>query len=253
MKDARPKLQDKPAFEAALRNYQPSTRARDVLARTQFVALSGMAGGGRNTVIRLLTANDRYIFAVSDTTRPPKFRDGKMEQEGINYYFRKEADVLRDIQNGEFIEAEIIHDQQVSGISVREVEHVIQTGKIPIRDFEYGGIKNIVAIKPDAVIIGLLPPSYKEWTHRLAEREQIHHKEFLNRLHTAEKVLENMLGHSYFKLVVNDSLDTCVAQIRRIVEDKDYSQQDDRKARQIAEELLKNVRKELQSDSPSTL
>jgi guanylate kinase len=245
MEEARPVLHNKKAFEEALENYEVSPHARTVLAKTPFVALSGIAGGGRNTVIRVLVEKYNYIFAVSDTTRPPKFRDGRMEENGIDYFFRSEEDMLHDIKNGEFIEAEVIHNQQVSGTSIREIERTIGTGRIPIHDFEYGGIKSVVRAKPDATIIGLVPPDYDEWVRRLYNREPIHEQEFLNRLVTAEKVLENMLLNDYFKLLVNDSTDRCAAHLRRIVEQGEYTEEEHKAGRRVVETLLENVRKEL--------
>lgn len=245
MEETRPQLHNKKAFIEALQDYSVSDYGREVLGRTSFVALSGVAGGGRNTVIRHLVENFNYIFAVSDTTRPPKLRDGKMEVEGVNYYFRSEDDMLHDIRAGAFIEAELIHNQQVSGISIREIERIIATGRIPISDIEYGGIKNIIKAKPDAVIIGLVPPNYDEWIRRLYNREPLQDQEFLNRLTTAEKVLENMLLHDYFRLVVNDSTDECIKDIRQIVEHDNYSSEKAQHAESVVSSLLRNVRLQL--------
>ena len=245
MEETRPQLHNKKAFIEALQNYEISSYGRDILSRTPFVALSGVAGGGRNTIIRYLVERHNYIFAVSDTTRPPKLRDGKMEVNGVNYYFRSEEEMLGDIKAGLFIEAEVIHNQQVSGISVREIERTLATGRIPISDIEYGGIKNIIKAKPDAVIIGLVPPSYDEWIRRLYNREPLHDQEFLNRLTTAEKVLENMLTNDYFKLVVNDSTDGCIKDIREIVEHDNYSPAKAAEARGIVTHLLYDVRQQL--------
>lgn len=246
MKEERPTLRNKQAFEDALRHYEVSDHGKKVLSKTPFVAMSSVSGGGRNTIIRKLAEKYNYVFVVSDTTRPPKFRDGDMEQDGVNYYFRNEEDMLRDIQAGEFIEAEIIHNQQVSGTSIREIERAVATGKIPIHDFEYGGIKNVVKAKPDAVIIGLVPPSYDVWIQRLNSRETLHEQEFYNRLATAEKVLENMLSHEYFRLVVNDSADQCAEDIHAIVENDTYTARMINEGRKIAESLLDRVREELQ-------
>lgn len=246
MKEERPTLRNKQAFEDALRRYDVSAHGKKVLSQTPFVAMAGVSGSGRNTIIRRLAEKYNYVFVVSDTTRPPKFRDGAMEQDGVNYYFRNEEEMLRDIQAGEFIEAEIIHDQQVSGTSIREIERAVATGKIPIHDFEYGGIKNVVKAKPDAVVIGLVPPSYDVWIQRLNARETLHKEEFYNRLTTAEKVLENMLAHDYFRLVVNDSTEQCVEDIHAIVENDTYTEEMISKGRELAESLLLRVIEELQ-------
>ncbi len=240
---ARPQLHDKAAFEQALENYAVSGHARSVLASTPFVVLSGLAGGGRNTAIRLLAERYNYVFVISDTTRPPKFRDGRMEQDGVDYYFRDEADMLHDIQQGEFVEAEIIHAQQVSGTSIREIQRVAATGKIPIHDFEFGGANAVADAKPDAVVIGLLPPSYEEWVRRLNGREAMEHQEFVNRLVTAQKVLENMLSKPYFTYVINEDIDECIESIRRIVE-QGAEEKEAAQAQKVARDILERVKQE---------
>ena len=239
------KLHHKDEFAAAIAAHQLSAHAKQVLNSTKLVVLSGLAGGGRNTLINYLVANYNYFFIVSDTTRPPKLRNGVMEQDGIHYYFRTEEDMLRDIKAGEFIEAEIIHDQQVSGTSVRELKRAHDSGKIAIHDFEYLGAQNVAQLKPDAFIIGLLPPSYEIWLDRLRGREVMHRDELLNRLATAEKVLETMLSVPYFKFVVNDTLEECAHTIRSIVEEGQQNVTEQERAKRIATDILAEVKREL--------
>lgn len=239
MQDDRPHLKNRSAFEAVLQNYTISDHGRSILAQTPYVVLSGVAGGGRNTVINYLVSHHGYVFVVSDTTRPPKIRDGKMEQNGVQYNFRSEEALLEDLKNGEFLEAEIIHDQQVSGTSVREIERIAGKNKIPINEMEFGGINAIAAAKPDATIIGLLPPSYDEWMRRLSGREAMSDGELHNRLVTAKKVLENMLQHSYFQFVINTTVEEGAQAINYIV--KNGSHPDSEKARQLAKTILDQV------------
>lgn len=239
MNDSRPVLNHREEFETILAHYHVSEHARGILAKTPFVVLSGVAGGGRNTVIRHLVANYNYGFIVSDTTRPPKFRDGRMEENGVDYYFRQEEDLLQDLRNGEFVEAELIHNQQVSGTSIREVERIAATGRIPIHDYEFGGAHAIAEAKPDATILAVVPPSYDEWIRRLSNREEMHEDELHNRLVTAKTVLENMLAKPYFKFVVNENVEHCSEVIRRLVEHPDA--REDEHGRAIAKELLQKV------------
>lgn len=246
MLDTLPVLKHREAFVKALKNYQPSIRARRIMASTPFVVLSGIAGGGRNTVIRRLVEKGGYQFVVSDTTRPPKMRDGRMEQNGVEYYFRSEEEMLQEIKQGDFVEAELIHNQQVSGTSIRGVERVIAAGNIPIQDCEYGGANTIHAIKPDAIIIGLLPPSFDEWIRRFKNREAITEQEFTNRLITAKNVLENILSKPYFKIVINDDIDRCVSHIEAIVESKTSPPLLESRGKAIAQAILSEVNTRLQ-------
>lgn len=238
-------LENIDAFQQALQNYQISPHAQEVLRESHLVLLSGIAGGGRNTTIRYMVEHFDYFFLVSDTTRPPKLRDGVMEQDGVNYHFRKEAEMLRDIQDGEFIEAEVIHNQQVSGTSIRELERANKSGKITIHETEFGGAHFIAQAKPDAHIIAMLPPSYEEWIRRLSAREVMHQQEFMNRLRTAEKVLTSMLGEVYFKFVINDTVPKCAEDIREIVESGNVDPVKQKAAHLVAEQILAEVKDKL--------
>ncbi len=238
MADQKPKLAKINEFRKVLAHYEASDHARQVLAGTPFVALSGIAGGGRNTLINYVVDHGPYHFVVSDTTRPPKFRSGKLEQHGVHYYFRTEDDFLEDLKNGEFIEAEIIHNQQVSGTSIREVEHAVAMGKIPIHDFELGGAEEVYGIKPDACIIGLLPPSFEDWQYRLSAREDMHSLEFKNRMETAVMVLQSMLERSYIKFVVSGDLNDSSAHLRDIVEHGIYTDDRHQKGLDLARSIL---------------
>ncbi|HSW99933.1 MAG TPA: hypothetical protein VLH38_02775 [Patescibacteria group bacterium] len=251
MEKAKPELHDIEAFRKALAHYHVSDHARRILESMKLVAMSGLAGGGRNTIIDRLVQQHEYFFIVSDTTRAPKLRNGRLEQEGVNYYFRTEEDMLREIQNGEFLEAEIIHNQQVSGTSIRELERAKNSGKIPIHDFEFGGINNVAQAKPDAYIIGLLPPSYDEWIRRFRDREVITQQELTNRMHTAEKVLENILERPYFKIIINDDIDACVADVLDLVENDEYSEAKAAQGRQVAVDMLASVKEALRSPAKS--
>lgn len=252
MEHTKPHLQNIQAFYDALEHYRVSDHAQRILDETKLVIMSGLAGGGRNTVIKRLVDQYDYYFLVSDTTRPPKLRDGVMEQHGVQYYFRPEGDILEDIQKGEFVEAEVIHNQQVSGTSIREIERAHDSGKIAIAEVEFGGANNIVRAKPDTVAIALLPPDYDEWIKRLRGREVIHEGEFLNRMHTAEKVLENMLEKPYFKFVINDNLDHCVSNVRRVVEDGIYSADDHAAGQRITQAILAHVKAVLAEHQSTT-
>lgn len=238
MTDQKPTLVKIKQFREVLQHYTASQHARTVLAGTPFVALSGIAGGGRNTLINYLVQTGPYHFVVSDTTRPPKMRSGTMEQHGVHYFFRSEDDFLEDLKNGEFIEAELIHNQQVSGTSVREIEHAVSLGKIPIHDFELGGAGAVYAIKQDAHIIGLLPPSFEDWQYRLSARESMHSHEFKSRMETAEMVLLSMLDRPYIKFVVSGDLNDSSAHLREIVERNNYPDEQHQKGLELTRSIL---------------
>lgn len=198
-------LRKRDEFIQVLENYQPSDEAKQLIAETPLVIMLGVTGAGRNTIINHLVNSGKYHFIVSDTTRSPKFRDGKMEQDGVQYFFRSEEAILDDLRGGRFLEAELIHNQAIYGNSIREIEKAVKSGKIPVNEVDIGGVESIRAVKPDTAAIFVIPPSFKEWMYRLRGREVMSDTELKNRLNTARKVLDVGLSQDFFIFVINDS------------------------------------------------
>lgn len=234
-------LHKKHAFEKVLADYRPGPQSLEILKTTPLVIFLGVSASGRNTIIQHLVDTGKYKFIVSDTTRPPKVRDGKLEQDGVNYYFRSEDEILADLEQGKFLEAEIIHDQQVSGISVRELEAAQASGKIPVSEVDLGGTDAILRVKPDTKFFFVIPPSYAEWMRRLEGREQMSEKELINRLETAVKVLKKGLKDDHFIFVINDSSQESAKKIDEQVH-SNIDETHHAEAQAVAEKILDEIR-----------
>lgn len=233
-------LTHKANFVDALQDYRPSAEAVAALSRMPLVILLSVTGGGRNTIINELVRTGRYHFIVSDTTRPPKVRNGMLEQDGVNYHFRSETDVLEDVKKGLYLEAELIHGQQVSGTSVQELLRAHDSGKVPINEVDIGGTDAIAAIKPDTLFLFIVPPSFEEWMRRLRTREDMSDEEFLNRLTTAVRMLRTVLASDRFVFVVNDNLDEVVSTVDDYISGEVHDMHDTR-ARRVAEQVLQGI------------
>lgn len=236
-------LKNKEAFAEVLKNYKVSEHAKKILSQIECVVLIGPAAAGRNTIINYLVRYKNYRFIVSDTTRPPKLRDGKMEQDGVNYYFRTEEAVLDDLKKGEFFEAEIIHDQQVSGTSIRELQKILESGQIAINDFEFGGARNVLAVKPDTKIFAVLPPSFEEWRHRFEKREKISETEFRNRSRTALKVVELIRSEPRVGVVINDDYETAANTLDRYVKGDPQTNEERQRVDAVLKDFEKHIHK----------
>ncbi|MDB5160628.1 MAG: guanylate kinase [Candidatus Saccharibacteria bacterium] len=194
-------------FKDALQDYRMSEHAKKTLKDLRLVLMVAATSTGRNTLIRHLERTGRYHYITSDTTRPPRINDGILEQTGKEYWFRTEEEVLADLLTGKFLEAELIHDQQVSGISIRELEKAKQEEKTAITDIELGGIQNILNAKPDTIAIMLLPPSFEQWQQRIARRGVMSAEEYSRRLKTADRIFEDGLNHDYYQFVIARDVD----------------------------------------------
>lgn len=227
-------------FNRALDGYEPSAEAKAVLQRIPLVILLGVTGGGRNTIINHLVDTGRYHFIISDTTRPPKVRGGELEQDRVHYHFRSEDQILDDIKRGAYLEAEVVHNQQVSGISIHELERAEASGKIPINEVDFLGTINILKYKPDTHMFFIVPPSYDEWIRRLNAREIMSDEEFANRTTTATKILREALNSQAYHFIINDSSNDSAILIDRWVHGANDPAHDNA-TRRIAMEILKQL------------
>lgn len=237
-------LRDK--FEDALKNYEVSDSGKELLKDITLVALRGPSGGGRNTLInKLLNETDLYQEFVTDTTRPKRDVDGTMEQEGIDYWFRSEQEILDDIKDSKYIEAEIIHNQQVSGMSLRELERARTAGKVSILDVHFGGVNALLKAKPDSHIVFITPPNFEEWVRRFSNRGNITEQDFKNRFKTSRADYEHALSTAQMKFILNDNLDDAFNDIRRLVEEDTYSQEESDRVRNIVVTIYEKLKEEI--------
>lgn len=226
-------------------SYQVGDAAKQILADSKLVLLWSPSSAGRNTIIRELSKTDKYHFIVSDTTRRPRENDGVMEQDGVEYNFRSEEQVLQDIRGGLFVEWEVIHQQQVSGVSVRELERAAGSGKIPITEVDLLGLETFKSLKDDLIGICILPPSFDQWITRMMSRGELDQEEIRRRLATAEKILERAIELKYLLFVINDKLDVAVEEVRGIVERNDFDDAHRENGERVAWEILGKLKHEL--------
>jgi guanylate kinase len=242
-----PHLKHVDEFSAVLQQYRVGAQAQQILNETKFVVLVGPSSSGRNTIINRLMERGNYHFIISDTTRPPRLNNGVLEQDGVQYWFRKEDEFLSDLKEGKYLEAEVIHGQQVSGISIRELEKAHNNDKIAITDIDIGGIYNVVQAKPDTAVILILPPNFDEWKRRLLGRSIMHDDEYRRRMETALRIFSAPAEDTFFNVVINDKLEDAIQQVDNIAHGIiDASKQADGIA--LAKELLANLQTELDKD-----
>jgi guanylate kinase len=236
-----PRLKRRAEFEAVLTDYRISQEGLKILQDTPFVAMVAPTSTGRNTVIKELVKTGNYHFIVSDTTRPPRQNDGVWEQDGVEYFFRKEDDMLADLKAGLFIEAEIIHNQQVSGVSIREVKKAQEEGRIAITDVEILGGIELSKLKSDVCAIYLVPPSFEEWLRRIHGRTTVSNTELRNRLEGAMKGFRLALEHDHFIFIVSRMVEETVRVVDEVARLGVHHRADEDSARELVRTLYKQT------------
>ncbi|MDB5181526.1 MAG: guanylate kinase [Candidatus Saccharibacteria bacterium] len=232
-------------FHKYLDGYRLSEIATARIADLKLVLLVAPSSSGRNTIIRELEKTGEFHFIVSDTTRQPRVNDGVLEEHGREYWFRTEEEVLDEVKNGEFLEAAVIHNQQVSGISTRELDKAKRDNKIAITDIEIIGAANIYRAKPDTDVIFIVPPDFDTWINRLHQRGELPEDEVRRRLESALEEFESALQEPYYKFVINHHLEDSVAEVYEIAKFDKVDAEAQERGRAIVEKLLINTREYL--------
>jgi guanylate kinase len=225
-------------FQDVLKHYKHSANAIEVLQKTRLVLLVAPSSSGRSTVIRHLLKTGDYHFIISDTTRQPRTNDGVLEQNGREYWFRSEQDVLAELQAGEFLEAAVIHNQQVSGITIRELEKAYGANKIAITDIEVVGAENIYRMKPDVQLLFMVPPSFDEWLKRLHNRGVLPEDEIRRRLESAVNELQVALNADHYTFVVNGKIAETTELLYLMTKEKLAAEAEGIVGKMLAETLL---------------
>jgi len=224
-------------FREVLAHYRLSDEAKQVLANLNLVLLVGPTASGKNTIIQELLKLDKYHYIVSDTTRQPRINNGVMEQNGKEYWFKSEDEMLQELRDGQFLEAALIHNQQVSGTSIRELERALEAGKTALAEIEIVGASKTYIAKPDTVIIFNVPPSFDVWMQRLRGRGELPEAEIRRRLETALSEYESAMTHDFYRFVINDNIEETVKDIDGMARLDVHDQTKEYAARKLVEQL----------------
>lgn len=228
-------------FREALAQYQPSEIVKKTLDNIRLLLFVAPTATGRDTIIHELQQTGHYHAIISNTTRTPRTNNGVTEQSGREYWFKTEEEMLDELNRGELVGAAVIHNQQVSGISVRELEAAEKDSKIAVTDIEIVGATNIHKLKPDAMFIFMVPLSFDIWMERLHMRGYMAPDELLRRMTSAERELSTALKADYFRFILNDTLEGTAAEIDRLVMTGEYDPFKERSVREIAQNMYEQV------------
>jgi len=233
-------------FRSVLAQYQLSASAKKTLVQAQLALLVGPTSSGRNTILIELLKTGAYHHIVSDTTREIRIKDDvPVERDGREYWFRSEEEVLADLKKGEYIEAAIIHNQQVSGCNVRELEAATRSQKIAIKDITETGAETIHKLKPETKVIFVTPPDFVTWQSRLHARVELPKEEIRRRFESVCREIKAALENDYYSFVVNDRLEDAVADVDAIVQQNKLDSEKQKSARKLAEQLYEATQNHL--------
>ena len=172
--------------------------------------VSAPSGAGKTTLCNALRRRFPMLqYSVSTTTRAP--RPG--ERDGVEYYFVSRAAFERGIRNGEWAEWATVHNNYY-GTSAAVLEKAIRGGSHILLDIDVQGAAQIVARFPESVTIFIMPPSMEVLLQRLSSRGTDDPLEVNRRMAAATDEMSRRSQYRY--IVVNDDLDTAIAELSQI-------------------------------------
>ena len=182
------------------------------MKKGQLIVISGFAGTGKGTLVKLLTSRYEkdYILSVSATTRQP--RAG--EREGIEYFFKTVDEFEEMIKNDELLEYAKFVDNYY-GTPASFVKEWREAGRNVILEIEIQGALKIKEKYEDTVLIFVVPPSAEELKARLIKRGTETEEVIDKRLKRAGEESEGIEKYDY--VLVNDDLEECVEELHQVI------------------------------------
>ena len=156
----------------------------------------------------------RLSFSVSATTRP---RRGE-EVNGVDYYYKTVDEFKQMIADDLLVEYQEVYEGRYYGTPKSEVERITGLGRNVVLDLDVLGGVNVKRMYGDrALAIFIQPPSVEVLRQRLIGRGTDSMEDIMARVNKAE--FEISIGPQFDYTVINDDLETAVAEVHRLISD----------------------------------
>ena len=175
--------------------------------------ISGPAGSGKGTVVKLLTErHPEILLSVSATTRNP--RPGEVH--GVQYYFITKPEFEKRLAADAILEHTTYCDNYY-GTPRDAVEAALADGHDMILEIEVDGAMQIKNKVPGTVAIMLIPPNSEMLEARLRGRGTETEEVILRRLARAREEIGLMSDYDYVVVNGDGEAERCAEDIYEII------------------------------------
>lgn len=184
---------------------------RDDMSQGILFIVSAPSGTGKTTLVeRLVRELPDLRMSRSYASRPA--RAG--ERDGVDYNFVSRDRFESMIERGEFLEwADVFGN--LYGTSSLDTDRCLSEGRDLILVIDVQGARQVRQLRPNAIGVFVLPPSFEVLQSRLRGRSQDAEAAMARRLEVARGEVECFSGYDY--VVVNDLIQTAVERLKAIV------------------------------------
>lgn len=175
------------------------------------LVVSAPSGGGKGTILGRIMAEDaRVVHSVSVTTRQPRDK----EEHGTHYFFASPEQFKEWIAEDKFYEWAEVHGNYY-GTLKDEIDKHIKTGHDVVMELDVQGMRSVKAQHTEVNTLFIMPPSLEVLEARLRSRGDLEEAQLQMRLRNAHEEME--ARNEYDFIVVNDSLDEAVSEVKIIL------------------------------------
>lgn len=180
------------------------------MSKGLLIVVSAPSGCGKGTLLAEAAKQADFYYSVSATTRSP--REG--EKDGVNYHFLTREQFTKLTDSGGMLEyAEYCGN--FYGTPEKAVDEMLAAGRDVLLEIEVQGALKVMEKRPDAVSVFILPPSLKTLRERLTKRGTETEEVIARRIGAAGDEIK--AAHKYGYVIVNDDLDTAVADFLAVI------------------------------------
>lgn len=184
------------------------------------MVISGPAGSGKGTVVKLLREMiPELALSVSATTRQP--RPGEID--GVHYFFINREDFMKRICDGDILEY-TEYCGNLYGTPADAVRRELEAGNDIVLEIEVDGASQIKKKFPDAVTVMLIPPDAVTLESRLRGRGTETEDVIKKRLTTARGEIAKSADYDYIAVNRDGEAGDCAEDLRAILRAEHFRQ-----------------------------
>ena len=230
-------------LERLINSYWPNEEVLRDIGRIELLGTVGPSAVGKSSVtLRAIEKMPAIHPVLSDVNRPPR----PHEKDSVNYYFRSQDAMLKDLVDGNFVQIRIPsatgnlyatrpESYPKDGIgTLAIITSAIETfRRLPFKEQRYAFV---------------VPSSYSRWQEWFAEQSESSRWSVVERSHRQEEAARSLefaldARNSFLTFVLNDDIESASDRLIQVA--KGQLPDDHAKARKLAEENYQKLKAEL--------